>query len=48
MTSGSYLYIERRLNGEHPMGLSYLHLQSAAAAEDLDGSYISDFSFRQI
>lgn len=42
----NYFKIEKKLCGEHPFGLCYLHIQSAATDEDTDGSYVSGIDFK--
>ncbi|MBO7148332.1 MAG: exo-alpha-sialidase [Clostridia bacterium] len=48
LTAGDKLKLERKLNGEHPDGLCYLHLQSAATEADSIGASIEKFSFEGI
>jgi hypothetical protein len=45
LTAGDKLKLERNLNGEHPDGLCYLHLQSAATEADEIGAYIEKMTF---
>ena len=45
VTRGEYMRLEFKLNGEHPNGLCYLHLQSAATEEDTVGAYVAGFRF---
>ena len=44
LTAGDKLRLERKLNGEHPDGLCYLHLQSVDG--DYDGAYIGTIDFK--
>ncbi len=43
--AGEYLHLTFALNGELPHGLHYLHLQSAVAENDSEGSYLSGWKF---
>ena len=45
VTRGDYLQLEFKLNGEHPNGLCYLHMQSAATEEDNVGAYVAGMKF---
>lgn len=45
LTAGEYLRIEKKLDGQCPNGLCYLHLQSAATEEDKEGAYVAGMSF---
>ncbi len=45
ITCGEYLCLEKKLSGEHPNGLCYLHMQSVDA-DDTDGAYIASIDFK--
>ncbi len=45
VTRGEYMCLEFKLKNEHPNGLCYLHLQSAATEEDNEGAYVAGFKF---
>lgn len=45
VSCGDYMKIEKRLNGNHPFGLCYLSMQSAATECDMTGSYITGIEF---
>ena len=45
VTRGEYMRLEFKLNGEHPNGLCYLHMQSAATEEDTVGAYVAGVRF---
>ena len=46
--AGDYVKLTFPLNGELPHGLHYLHLQSAVAENDTEGSYVSAWSFESL
>ncbi|MBR5308188.1 MAG: exo-alpha-sialidase [Clostridia bacterium] len=41
---GDYLCLTKKLNGEHPNGICYLHMQSVGK-DDLDGAYVAGMDF---
>lgn len=46
--AGEYLDLNYPLNGELPNGLYYLHLQSAVAENDEEGSYVANLKFKSL
>ena len=48
LTNGDYLDLTMRMNGAHPYGLSYLHMQSAATEVDYEGSLVAELDFKKI
>ena len=45
LTAGDKLRLEKKLENEHPNGLCYLHLQSAATGKDDVGAYVQSMKF---
>lgn len=45
LSAGEYLHIEKKLDGEYPNGLCYLHLQAAATEADEEGAYVTGMRF---
>ena len=45
ISCGDYLYLEKKLCGNYPNGICYLHMQSVDA-DDTDGAYISALDFK--
>lgn len=45
VTRGDYMRLEFKLNGAHPNGLCYLHMQSAATEADSIGTYVAGMTF---
>ncbi|MBQ8510620.1 MAG: exo-alpha-sialidase [Clostridia bacterium] len=45
LTNGDYLHYEKKIEGEAPNGLCYLHMQSAATEADPVGAYVSGMKF---
>jgi hypothetical protein len=45
VTRGDYMRLEFKLNGAHPNGLCYLHMQSAATEADSIGAYVAGMTF---
>ncbi len=48
VSSGDYVRLTYPINGELPHGLHYLHLQSAVAENDSEGSYLSGWKFESL
>ncbi len=47
ISSGDYLYLEKRLDGTHPSGLCYLHMQSVTKTDEI-GAFIKEIKFEKI
>lgn len=48
VSAGEYFRLTFPLNGELPNGLYYLHMQSAVAENDVEGSYVSYLGFKSL
>ena len=47
ISSGDYLHLEKRLDGTHPGGLCYLHMQSVTKTDET-GAYVKEINFEKI